>query len=60
VGNVVRCLRFESSDWECDFLHEAWNSFRIPLMEKELMKTGATNIFRCVEDLSLKAHVAAR
>lgn len=24
------------------------------------MKTEATNIFQCVEDLSLKAHVAAR
>jgi hypothetical protein len=60
VGNILRCLRFESSDWERDFLHEAWNSFYIPLMEKELMKTGATNILRCVEDLSLKVHVAAR
>jgi hypothetical protein len=59
-GCVLGSLRFESNRRERGFLSEASGSFCLPLMEKELMKTGTTNILRCVEDLALKAHVGAR
>ena len=39
---------------------EAGSSFGFPLMEKHLMATGASQILRDVEDLSLKAFIASR
>ena len=59
-GNIVGTLRFSSSERERRFLIEAGSSFGFPLMEKHLMATGASQILRDVEDLSLKAFVASR
>ena len=43
-GNIVRSLRFSSSDQERKFLAEAGGSFSFPLMEKRLMATGVSQI----------------
>ena len=59
-GQVVGSLRFESCDWEREFLAEVGGSFCFPLMEKRLMNTGAANALQCTEDLALKSFVAAR
>jgi hypothetical protein len=59
-GNIIGSLRFESQDREHDFLSKPEASFYFPLMEKELMKTAAPNMLRCVQDLALKTFVATR
>jgi len=59
-GNIVGTLRFSSSERERRFLTEAGSFFCFPLMEKHLMATGASQILRDVEDLSLKAFIASR
>ena len=58
--NVVKSLRFESRDRERELLVEAGGSFCFPLMEKNLMGSGLTNMLESTQDLSLKAFVAAR
>ena len=58
-GQVVGSLRFESRDWEREFLAEARGTFYFPLMEQRLMTTGAENMLQCAEDLALKSFVAA-
>jgi len=58
-GNIVKSLRFESWDRERGLLAEAGDSFCFPLMEKDLMGSGLSNILESAQDLSLKAFVAA-
>ena len=59
-GNIVKSLRFESWDRERELLSEAGGSFCFPLMEKDLMASGLTNMLESAQDLSLKAFVVAR
>jgi hypothetical protein len=59
-GNIIKSLRFESWDRERELLSEAGGSFCFPLMEKDLMASGLTNMLESAQDLSLKAFVAAR
>jgi hypothetical protein len=57
-SNIIGSLRFESQDREREFLSQAGASFCFPLMEKELMKTGAPHMLQCAQDLALKSFVA--
>ena len=59
-GKIVKSLRFESRDREWELLAEAGGSFCFPLMEKDLMASGLTNMLESAQNLSLKAFVAAR
>ena len=59
-GNIVKSLSFESWDRERELLSEAGGSFCFPLMEKDLMASGLTNMLESAQDLSLKAFVPAR
>ena len=47
-------------DRERELLSEAGGSFCFPLMEKDLMASGLTNMLESAQDLSLKAFMAAR
>jgi hypothetical protein len=59
-GKIVKSLRFESRDRERELLAEAGGSFCFPLMEKDLMASGLTNMLESAQDLSLKAFMDAR
>ena len=59
-GNIVKSLRFESRDRERELLAAAGDSFCFPLMEKDLMGSGLSNILESTQDLLLKAFVPAR
>ena len=59
-GKIVKSLCFESRDPERELLAEAGGSFCFPLIEKDLMASGLTNMLESVQDLSLKAIVVAR
>ena len=59
-GQVIGKLHFESGERERDFLSEAGDSFRFPLMERRLMMTGPSHVLCCTEDLAMKSYVAAR
>ena len=43
-GNIVKSLRFESRDRERELLLEAGGSFCFPLIAKDLMASGLTNM----------------
>ena len=47
-------------DRERELLSEAGGSFCFPLMEKDFMASGLTNMLESVQDLSLKVFMAAR
>ena len=57
-GQVVGKIRFESGQYERDYLAEAGGSFCFPLMERRLILTGARNTLQSIEDLALKSYVA--
>jgi len=59
-GKIVKSLHFESRDHELELLAEAGGSFCFPLMEKDLISSGLTNMLESAQDLSLKSFVAAR
>ena len=59
-GKIIKSLRFESRDRERELLAEAGGSFCFPLMEKDLISSGLTNMLESAQDLSLKAFHAAR
>ena len=59
-GKIVKSLRFESRDRERELLAGAGGSFCFPLMEKDLMASGLTNMLESAQDLSLKAFMAGR
>src|SRR6185312_7526978 len=59
-GNIIKSLHFESRDRDRKLLAEAGGSFCFPLMEKDLMVSGLTNMLESAQDLSLKVFVAAR
>ena len=48
-GNIVKSLRFESRDRERELLSEAGGSFCFPLMEKDLMASGLTNMLESAQ-----------
>ena len=58
-GNIIKSLRFESRDRECGLLAAAGDCFCFPLMEKDFMGSGLSNILESAQDLSLKAFMAA-
>ena len=43
-GKIVKSLHFESRDRQRELLAEAGGSFSFPLMEKDLMASGLTNM----------------
>ena len=60
VSKIVKSLQFEGRDRERELLAEAGGSFCFPLMEKDLMASGLTNMLESAQDLSLKSFMAAR